>query len=152
MNSDVQTPDTDVPHQRWIGDIWILAAIVIVFFAISRWQYSGHQRFVCVNRGEVIYTSSVPRDRALNLANVLDKAGVFTGQRTMVVGLGFVDGKHDFKLVVDPQVIENSSPAQMNQLKAQVQQICVSAFGEEPVVVSFADPYLQPVSKVLELP
>ncbi len=143
---------------RWIGDLWIFAAITLAFFGLSRWQYRGHQRFVEVNRGEVVYSRTASKQTAIKLGRALRDIGTFAGKRRVTVGLGFSEGRHELKLIIDKAVIEGMKTKDgqdlpgLVQLKQQLTALCREAFGEAPAVVRLTDAELIPHTDLLFLP
>ena len=135
---------------RWIGDIWIFAAIVIAFLGISRWQYSGHERFVTVNRGEVVYSITSSKAVALKLAEALKNVGEFNGVHK-TVRLDHTEGRHQLYLIV-PKKFADTQPGQIAQLKRGIQPLCAEVFGTEPVTVWLTDAYVKPHTELIQLP
>ncbi|MFK7817838.1 MAG: hypothetical protein AB8G99_03920 [Planctomycetaceae bacterium] len=151
-DAQVTTPRGSETNQRWIGDLWILAAITLAFLGVSRWQYSGHQRFVCVNRGQVVYTPATTKAQAIKLRDVMDQMGGFTGDRLITIKLDRVDDRHELMLITDKKQFENLPPAVAEQFKSTARRICQAAFGDTPVTVKLADPYLKPFADLLSIP
>ncbi len=134
---------------RWIGDTWILAAIMLAFLGLSRVQYPGHERFITANRGEVVYSMTAKKDDALRLGEFLGPAGDFDGTHK-TIRLDFIDGRHHVFLIVSEQLVE-SQPAVLERLKQGIRPLCDKVFGDEPVTVWLTDTRLQPHTQLAKL-
>ena len=148
MTESASTPVAS--SSRWVGDIWIFAAIVIAFLGISRWQYSGHERFVTVNRGEVVYSITSSKAIALKLAGALKDVGEFNGVHK-TVRLDYTEGRHHLYLIVLKDFVD-AQPAQIAQLRRGIQPLCADVFGTEPVTVWLTDVYVKPHTELIQLP
>ena len=151
------TPATTA-ESKWLLDLWIIAAITIVFFGLSRWHYSGHSRYVEVGRGEVVYASGTKKATALKVGRLLHEMKIFDGRNRKTVGLGFIDGRYELRLPIAPEIAQFlTSPAQqanpqVQLVRQQVTTVCRKAFGETPAVVRLTDEHLVPHTKLLSLP
>lgn len=145
------TADTDPVQKsgspRWIGDLWILAAIVVATLGLMRVRY--HDRYVEFRRIEVGYSPNVPKPDALRLARVF--ADSYADGRRKLVRLNFVKGRHEFLMNVDQELAEQY-PDEVVRLERGIRKVWEEALPGRRVVVWLGNEDLQPHTLLFESP